>query len=204
MDLKFLWVYTNKFIIYKQTLETGGNKMNKNELNFTYLMDSIITKDVFNDSRSLEIFSQILKLDSLLNIKIDEYKKFAETNNHYQSKLEWLLNWKASEKKDMLDSILSAITRGIISNRRLSILNEIISGYFDYFLILSQEPNSEERFEETFSTILQIPAEVYDFVRANEISYTAEFINNICYKSEDRKRSRQEQKQDDYIDFLCA
>ncbi len=197
-------ITSHQGIIYKQTLELGGPNMINDKTNFTFTNIPEITKEVFKEDKSLIVFSRIKRLDVLLNDKIDEYKKHVKSFQGFNSKLEWLLNWKSTEKKDILDSILFTVSCGFISSRKLNILMEIISGYFDYFEILSQEPISEERFEETFNTILQIPAEVYDFVKANEICYEAEFINNICYKDENKKKSREEIKQDGCIDLLCA
>ncbi len=113
------------------------------------------------------------------------------------------INWKKSEKNAIIGNVLFAISGNLVSNQKLSILQEIILGYFEYFEILSQEPTSGERFEETFNTILQIPAEIYKFINVNEILYEAEFTCDLLYENGVKKNSKEKSK-DNFLEYLCA
>ena len=188
---------------YKQTLVLGGKNMINKNVNFTITNELNFNESFFKEDEQLKAFSYVLKLDNLLNLKIDEYGNYTKNFKEFQSKFDWLINWKKSKKSVIIVNVLLAISGNLVSNQKLSILQEIILGYFEYFEILSQEPDSSEGFEETFNTILQIPAEIYQFINVNEILYEAEFTCDLFYENGVKKNSKEKNK-DNFLEYLCA
>lgn len=111
----------------------------------------------------------IKRLNALLE---DKCNKYCNYDNRDQDKAIWLNEWHVTVQNELLQVVIESIISNKINKTKLKQLDEIVTRYYDYFEFIENDndDNDEERYEEIFNTIIQMPSEICMMLEIKERS----------------------------------
>ena len=165
------WYTSNISCNYKQNLVLRGNNMYTMVGALQYVTASYEV-DTF-DKEKLEFWSnmyaKIRSLSNFINDKVAEFCSYATKNVIYNSNANWLKDWNSGIKEQKFFEIIQSILINRLDNDRLASLNLFIKRYFEYFDLISSEEETDEKYEELFNTIIQIPSEIFSYLNISKV-----------------------------------
>lgn len=138
-----------------------------------------ITDDLY-----LTILFNIVNLNSFIDKRIEELSVFSKVSDNFKPKSIFLDYWKINRKEEVFEDINQVITSGNLKKEKLKRLNKRIDRYFKYFDLIDKEENMNDKYEEMFNTLVQIPSEIYSFIKGENLNQNGEFIKNKYYYNE--------------------
>jgi len=174
------WYTSNIFCNYNQKLVLRGSNMYTmvgalQHVTASYEDDTI-------DKEKLEfwsnIYTRIRWLSNFINDKVTEFCCYATKNVIYNSNANWLKDWNSGIKERTFFEIIQAILLNRIANDKIASSYLFIERYFDYFDLISSEKDTDEKYEELFNTIIQIPSEIYSYLNINKFQTRLLFKEN--------------------------
>lgn len=136
------------------------------------------------DDLYLSILFNTVILNSFIDKKIEELSAFYKCNDNFKLKSIFLDDWKTNRKKEVFKDINQVITSGNLKKEKLKRLNKRIDRYFKYFDLIDKEENMNDKYEEMFNTLVQIPSEIYSFIKEENSNQSGEFIKDKYYYDE--------------------
>jgi len=153
-----------KNITYDECIYSGGEKVN--------------IKKNSHESKVLEVYFNLYSLSRFIDEKTDEFTNYPKEFDYLSQRADWLKNWNMIKKKQSFANIFQVIDETKIKNDKLDKLNKRIERYFTYYGIISSEIESEQKYEKLFNTLTQMPAELYNFIKANKTEENSKFMKN--------------------------
>ena len=135
--------------------------------------------DILNDSTEdlyLNVLFNIGALDNFIDERIEEISRVSRQNKSLNNTSEFLNNWKDNRKSELFTEIQQIINLGNLINEKLVKLNKRIDRYFKYFDLIDKEKNINDKYEEMFNTLVQIPSEIYNFIEEGKSNQNGKFI----------------------------
>jgi hypothetical protein len=149
---------------------------NIGKVNYEFTTEVRVGKMLCNNEQSYEdiLFKDILfateniaKLNMLL---VDKCNKYYNYDKRDKDKANWLNDWYVNVQNELLQVVIESILFNKINKNKLNQLDEIVDRYYDYFEFIENddEDNENERYEEIFNTIIQVPYEIYMLLEIND------------------------------------
>lgn len=155
-----------------------------------------------NDTNELYLnaYFNIRVLNDFIDKRIEEFSTFSIDDESLELKSKWLNDWKTNRKKEVFIDIDQLMISGNVNEEKLTKLNKRIKRYFRYFDLIDRESNVTDKYGEIFNTIIQIPAEIYGFIKKGSSKQNGEFIKSKYYYN-DNKISSSVSIEDDILNI---
>jgi hypothetical protein len=173
----------NKMILKKTTISAKENyDASDNYFFYSYSEKSYVPNiTLASEEILINVFLSFNMLKQLIDTKIRTYSSYAEHQVKFAPKAEWLRSTWMKDEEQVFDQIISIITQGSITSDKLNELDELIQSYINYFDVIDSEDDADEKYEELFNTIIQIPTEVCEFLDMDLEPYKASFIKDLNF-----------------------
>lgn len=173
-------IFVDFHTVYKQSLRLEGMAMEWKNADFKS-ENLQVSASPFEYLNMYLIFNQLNSIEKFIEEKVTQYLDYAKTNAENEDirlKAEFLANWSITSKKANFADLLQAISFNKVKRSSLETLPEFLVSYRRYFEIVDAEPNENDRFEETFSIISQLPVELQDYLEVDMDYSQADFVSN--------------------------
>ena len=178
-------MYSNLYIQCKDTLELSE--------------EFLLSRD-FQRSKANEL---VIELDNLICTKVKEFYDYGTQKENFETKAKWLELWNNTTKKQILNSINLSIIMSTVPEQKLGGLRNLVNRYYNYFIVVDSEENLEDKFEEIFDTVVQIPDEVSYYLEVNSYVNNPKFVDGDIYINSPKTIVRKEISYDERLVMIA-